>query len=60
MKRILIAALLCALLALAQDYAGDDDLSWQTPPPPPGSFEEDTADFGDLPYVQTSPRQDRR
>jgi hypothetical protein len=41
MKRILIAALLFALPVLAQDYAGDDDLSWQAPPPPPDGYDYD-------------------
>jgi hypothetical protein len=42
MNRILIAALLLSLPALAQDYAGDDELSWQTdaPPPPPDDYDQ--------------------
>lgn len=40
MKRILLAALLVSLPALAQEYPGDDDFSWQMQEPPPPDYDQ--------------------
>src|SRR5438132_363815 len=50
MKRILLAALFLSLPALAQEYPGDDDYSWQMREPPPPDYDQPPpADYDEPP-----------